>query len=283
MLFDMKSLKLLALSIAMIINIIYTFKALRTSEDEKSSKNVYALIVVDIQNCFITGTLALSNSPAHQNGAEVIPIINHLIQTVPFDFIVYTQDWHPPNHISFFENLKARRKYLKSGKKREIKMFDEVTYTGPKVKTKQILWPSHCIRGTEDAALHKHLYISPAKSKVIRIRKGTNPDIDSYSAFMDNERAKKTKLDDKLRERNVTHVFIAGLATDYCVATSALDAFNLKYETSIIEDACRGVDMKTIKSKLDHLKKLGVKVIQANQVKGIIASANCDDIDKTCH
>ncbi|CAF4525625.1 unnamed protein product, partial [Rotaria sp. Silwood2] len=250
---------------------------------EKSSKNVYALIVVDIQNCFITGTLALSNSPAHQNGAEVIPIINHLIQTVPFDFIVYTQDWHPPNHISFFENLKARRKYLKSGKKREIKMFDEVTYTGPKVKTKQILWPSHCIRGTEDAALHKHLYISPAKSKVIRIRKGTNPDIDSYSAFMDNERAKKTKLDDKLRERNVTHVFIAGLATDYCVATSALDAFNLKYETSIIEDACRGVDMKTIKSKLDHLKKLGVKVIQANQVKGIIASANCDDIDKTCH
>ncbi|CAF1251253.1 unnamed protein product [Rotaria sp. Silwood1] len=118
-------------------------------------------------------------------------------------------------------------------------MFDEVTYTGPKLKTKQVLWPTHCVQGTEDAALHKNLYVSSTNNTVIHITKGTDPDIDSYSAFMDNGGVRKTELDDKLREYNVKHVFLAGLATDYCVSATAFDAFNLNYNTYIIEDATR--------------------------------------------
>ncbi|CAF4365125.1 unnamed protein product [Rotaria sp. Silwood2] len=237
-------------------------------EEKKSFENVCALIVVDVQNCFITGNLALSHGPAHQDGAEVVPIINHLIKTIPFDLVVYTYDWHPPNHISFFENIKSRRKYLKDKNIRQIKMFDEVTYTGPKLKTKQVLWPTHCIQGTEGAALHKNLYVSSNNNKVIHIRKGTDPDIDSYSTFMDNGGVIRTELDDKLREHDVTHVFLTGLATDYCVSATAYDAFNLNYNTYIIEDATRGIDTYTI----NYLKQLGVKVIQANQVKRIIST-----------
>ncbi|CAF2712154.1 unnamed protein product [Rotaria sp. Silwood2] len=195
------------------------------------------MLVIDVQNCFITGNLAMSNNSARQDGTEVVPIINNLIKTVPFHVIVYSYDWHPRNHISFFENLELRRQYLKGDQNRTIHLLDEVFYTGPKVETKQVLWPSHCIQETEDAALHKNLYVAPTNNNVIHIRKGIDPDIDSYSAFADNNQAQKTELDKKLRERNVTRVFVAGLATDYCVSATALDAFNLNYTTYLIEDA----------------------------------------------
>jgi len=241
---------------------------------EKASRHVNALIVVDVQNSFIHGKLSLSKSPAGQDGAEVIPVINHLIRTVPFDVIVYTHDWHPRNHISFFENLESRRQFLKDDQNRTIQMFDQVRYTGPKVETEQVLWPAHCIQETDDAALHEHLDVISETNRVVHIKKGIDPDIDSYSAFADNNGAKKTELHDKLKERNVTQVFVAGLATDYCVAATALDAFHLNYKTFLIQDASRGVAMETIKSKLDELEQLGVGIIQADQVKTLINSAN---------
>ncbi|UJR18469.1 hypothetical protein I4U23_005375 [Adineta vaga] len=247
---------------------------LRASAAAKSSRPVYALIVVDVQNGFINGKLSLSKSPAGHNGADVIPVINNLIHTIPFDVIVYTQDWHPKSHISFFEDLELRRKFLKGDQNRRIEMFDEVIYTGPKVETEQVLWPEHCVEDTDDAALHKNLDIISDTNKAIFIKKGVDADIDSYSAFMDNNGAKKTDLHDKLKERNVTHVFITGLATDYCVAATALDAFNLNYKTFIVEDATRGVALDTIKSKLDGLKQLGVQIIQADQVKTLINTTN---------
>ncbi|CAF3743491.1 unnamed protein product [Rotaria sp. Silwood1] len=148
-------------------------------------------------------------------------------------------------------------------------MYDEVTYTGPKVETTQILWPSHCIQDTEDAALYRDLYVPSTSDNVIHINKGTDPDIDSYSAFSDNNRIKKTELDRKLRERNVTHVFIAGLATDYCVGGTALDAFDLNYTTYLIEDASGVIAFDVAKAKLDHLKQQGIEIIQANQVKAL--------------
>ncbi|CAF2539442.1 unnamed protein product [Rotaria sp. Silwood2] len=232
------------------------------------------MLVIDVQNCFITGNLAMSNNSARQDGTEVVPIINNLIKTVPFHVIVYSYDWHPRNHISFFENLELRRQYLKGDQNRTIHLLDEVFYTGPKVETKQVLWPSHCIQETEDAALHKNLYVAPTNNNVIHIRKGIDPDIDSYSAFADNNQAQKTELDKKLRERNVTRVFVAGLATDYCVSATALDAFNLNYTTYLIEDASRGVALETIKERLDYLKQRGVRIIQVNQVKQLVDSAN---------
>ncbi|CAF3812447.1 unnamed protein product [Adineta steineri] len=247
---------------------------LRALTAAKPSHPVYALIAVDVQNGFISGKLSLSKSPAGHDGTEVVPIINNLIQTVPFDVIVYTQDWHPQNHISFFDNLELRRKFLKGDQNRTINMFDEVIYTGPKVETEQVLWPTHCVEKTDDAALHKNLDIISDTNKVIFIKKGVDADIDSYSAFSDNNGAKKTDLHEKLKERNVTHVFVTGLATDYCVAATALDAFNLNYTTFIVEDACRGVALDTIESKLDDLKQLGVRIIQADQVKPLVNSTN---------
>ncbi|CAF1117762.1 unnamed protein product, partial [Rotaria sordida] len=244
------------------------------SKGRNSSKPISALIVVDVQNCFITGNLALSKTPARQDGAKVVPIINDLIRNVPFHVIAYSHDWHPRNHISFFENLNSRRKYLKGNQNQVINMYDEVTYTGPKVETKQILWPSHCIQDTEDAALHKDLYVPSASDNVIHIQKGIDPDIDSYSAFTDNNRVQKTDLDKKLQERNVTHVFVAGLAVDYCVGGTALDALNLNYTTYLIEDASGIIDFNVAKPQLDYLKQQGVKVIQANEVKALISSGS---------
>ena len=280
---DMKQLRRLCFVITMLITMLDTSKGrsreiegdniCRAALAEKVFRHVNALIVVDVQNCFITGNLALANSPAHQDGAEVVPIINHLIQTIPFHVIVYTHDWHPRNHISFYENLEPRRQYLTGDRNRTIQMFDEVTYTGPKFETEQVLWPAHCMQETDDAALHKNLHVDSANN-VVHIRKGIDPDIDSYSAFADNNQGQKTELDDKLRERHVTHVFVAGLATDYCVAATALDAFNLNYTTYLIEDASRGVALETIKSKLADLKRRGVVIIQTNQVKALTNSAS---------
>ena len=230
------------------------------------------MIVVDVQNCFIDGSLALINSPAHQDGAEVVPIINHLIRETPFDVIVYTYDWHPSDHISFIDNLESRRQYLEGNQNRTIKVFDKVIYTGPKFRTEQVLWPSHCIQKTSEAKLHKDIIVLSVK-KII-IKKGTDPDIDSYSAFKDNKGNSETELDNKLQEKNVTRVFVAGLATDYCVSATARDAFNLNYTTYLIRDASRGISVNTIESELNNLKRLGVGIIDSRQVRGLIDSGS---------
>jgi nicotinamidase-related amidase len=235
-----------------------------------SARNVYTLLIIDVQYCFINGSLALSNSPAHQNGAEVIPVINNLIKTVPFDVFAYSLDWHPANHISFFENLKSRQQYVLGGNYKKYKVFDTVTYTGPKYETQQMLWPAHCIQNTNEARLDDDLISFPEGRDVIYIKKGIDSDIDSYSAFVDNNRLKKTPLDHELKARHVTHVFVAGLALDYCVGSTALDAVDFNYTTYVIEDASRGVADETIQKKLIALKRRGVGIVQSSQVNGLI-------------
>ncbi|CAF4247905.1 unnamed protein product [Rotaria sp. Silwood2] len=231
---------------------------------------IYALLVIDVQNCFIDGTLALSNSPARQNGAEVVPIINHLIETILFDYIVYSYDWHPVNHISFVDNLRNRTRYIKGGYNASIQVYDTVTYTGPKYETEQVLWPAHCIQNTDDAKLHPDLIVNPDKNNIIHIRKGTDPDIDSYSAFADNNKGQKTVLDTELKKRNVTHVIVAGLALDFCVGATALDAMDLNYKTFVVEDASRGITMDTIRKRLDEMTNRGIKIIKSSQVKQLV-------------
>jgi nicotinamidase-related amidase len=227
-----------------------------------------------MQYCFINGSLALSNAAAHQNGADVIPVINNLIKTVPFDVLAYSMDWHPANHISFFENLKSRKDYVLGDHYEKYNVFDAVTYTGPKYETEQVLWPAHCIQNTHEAKLHHDLLKYPAGSDVIYIKKGTDSDIDSYSAFSDNNKLHKTPLDNELKARNVTHVFVAGLAFDYCVGFTALDAADFNYVTYVIEDACRGVDDQTIQKISNELKRHGIDIIQSYQVKELIHNEN---------
>ncbi|CAF3859758.1 unnamed protein product [Adineta steineri] len=236
------------------------------STDKNSLRVVNAFIIVDVQDCFITGNLALSNSSARQNGAEVVPIINHLLQTVSFDIIAFTHDWHPLNHISFFENLDERRKYLKGDQNKTYERMDTVTYTGPKFEMEQVLWPKHCVQETAEVELHKDLMVNSSKNNIFHIKKGNDSDIDSYSAFWDNFKRQETELHNILKQWNVTHVYVAGLATDYCVAATALDAMDLNYTTYLIQDACRGVANESISNKTNEMRQRGIQIIQSRQI-----------------
>ncbi|HXU87273.1 MAG TPA: bifunctional nicotinamidase/pyrazinamidase [Methylomirabilota bacterium] len=174
------------------------------------------LAVIDVQNCFLPGgTLPVPE------GDKVIPIINRLAPA--FRHVILTQDWHTSGHISFASSH--------SGKK----PFDTVTLP----YGKQVLWPDHCIQGTADADLHRELKIPHAE---LIIRKGYRQQVDSYSAFLEADRKTKTGLAGYLQERGFKRVFLTGLATDFCVAWSALDARRAGFEALVIEDATRGID-----------------------------------------
>ncbi|MCH8809693.1 MAG: bifunctional nicotinamidase/pyrazinamidase [Proteobacteria bacterium] len=176
------------------------------------------LLVVDVQNDFCPeGALGVPE------GDAVVPVINRI--QPGFAHVVLTQDWHPPGHQSFASTHPGHAPFETV----------EAAY-GP-----QTLWPDHCVQGTPGAAFHPDL--ETTKAEMI-VRKGTRAEIDSYSAFYENDRTTATGLAGYLRERGVTRVFICGLATDYCVHFSALDAAREGFEAVVIEDACRGIDLE---------------------------------------
>lgn len=199
-----------------------------------------ALIVVDVQNCFTPG-----GSLAVKQGDEIVPVINRLAKS--FDNVVLTQDWHTPGHVSFAST---------HGKK----PFEQITlHYG-----KQTLWPDHCVQGTEGAALHKDLQIPHAQ---LVIRKGFNKSVDSYSAFLEADRKTSTGLAAYLKARGINRVFVCGLATDFCVAWTALDARKAGFQTYVIEDACRGIDlMGSLDRAWADMKKAGVRRIKSGDI-----------------
>jgi nicotinamidase/pyrazinamidase len=174
------------------------------------------LLVVDIQNDFCGGgALAVFRAD------EIVPLVNCLSRA--FKHVVLTQDWHPPGHHSFASTHKGRRPFETI----------EVPY-GP-----QILWPDHCVQGTRGAEFHAALDIPQAE---LILRKGYHPQIDSYSAFLENDHKTPTGLAGYLRERGLTRVFLAGLALDFCVRYSAEDAHRSGLSVVVLEDACRAID-----------------------------------------
>ncbi len=175
------------------------------------------LLAVDIQNDFCPG-----GSLAVPRGDEVVPLINAL--AAKFAHVVLTQDWHPPGHLSFASSHPGKRPY----------QTVTVAY-GP-----QVLWPDHCVQGTRGAAFRDDLAVPHAE---LVLRKGYHRDIDSYSAFYENDRKTMTGLGGYLRERGLTRVFLAGLAYDFCVRYSAEDARREGFTAIVIEDACRGIDV----------------------------------------
>ena len=176
------------------------------------------LIVVDVQNDFCPG-----GALAVPGGGEVVPLANRLGRLFPN--VVLTQDWHPAGHLSFASSHKAKSPYETI----------DMPY-GP-----QVLWPDHCVQETEGAAFHGDLDLGRA---ALVIRKGFRPAIDSYSAFFENDHETPTGLAGYLRERGLERVFLCGLATDFCVHYSALDAKGEGFETVVIEDACRAIDLE---------------------------------------
>lgn len=194
------------------------------------------LLVVDPQNDFCPG-----GALAVPHGDEIVPLVNRL--AADFVHVVVTQDWHPPGHASFASTYPARRPY------------DTIDLAyGP-----QILWPDHCVQGTEGARFHRGLDLARAE---LVIRKGFHPGIDSYSAFRENDRKTPTGLAGYLRERGLRRITIAGLATDFCVLYSALDAREAGFETAVALDACRGIDIDdSVEKALAAMKRAGVMLV----------------------
>jgi nicotinamidase/pyrazinamidase len=200
-----------------------------------------ALLVIDVQNCFLPG-----GSLAVKEGDQVVPIINKLAKG--FAHVVMTQDWHTSGHVSFASTH--------SGKK----PFETIDLP----YGKQVLWPDHCVQGTDGASLSKDLSIPQAE---LIIRKGYHKDVDSYSAFTEADGKTTTGLAAYLKARKLQKLFIAGLATDFCVAWTATDARKAGFEAYVIEDACRGIDTQGSLAKAwTDMTKAGVKRIQSGDI-----------------
>lgn len=196
-----------------------------------------ALILVDIQNDFLPG-----GALAVPQGDKIIPAVNELQKR--FDLIVATQDWHPRDHLSFAANHPGKS------------VGDKVLVNG----VEQILWPAHCVQGTRGAEFSPKL----DTSRIDRVfHKGTDPALDSYSGFYDNGHRRSTGLAEYLREQGIEEVVIAGLATDYCVKWTALDAKRLGFHTVVVEDACRGIACAPddVECNWSEIRTAGVNVV----------------------
>jgi nicotinamidase/pyrazinamidase len=192
-----------------------------------------ALLVIDVQNDFCPG-----GGLAVTAGDAVVPVINGLMPR--FDEVLLTQDWHPPGHRSFASAHLGRTPFEAV----------QMPYGA------QTLWPDHCVQGTPGADFHPGLNTTPAR---LVIRKGFRPAIDSYSAFFENDRQTPTGLTGYLRERGLRRLFLCGLATDYCVAYSALDARAQGFEVTVLLDACRAIDLGgSLAAALEQMRNAGV-------------------------
>ena len=221
-----------------------TLPAARVLAQAKIKPDAHSvLIVVDVQNCFMPG-----GSLAVKQGDEIVPIINKLAQS--FQNVVITQDWHHPQHVSFVSQHPGK------------KPFEQIKLP----YGQQVLWPDHCVQGTEGASLHKDLSIPNAQ---LVIRKGFRQNVDSYSAFVEADRKTSTGLAAYLKARGIRTCYVAGLATDFCVAWTALDARKAGFDATVIEDASRGIDLNGSLAKAwAEMKAAGVKRVQS---AGIVA------------
>ncbi len=198
------------------------------------------LLVVDVQNCFLPGgTLAV------KDGHEIIPLINELGNK--FENVILTQDWHTPNHASFASSHPGKNAFETI----------ELSYGS------QVLWPDHCVQGSDDAKLSAGLNIPHAQ---LIIRKGYHNEIDSYSTFVAADKKTKTGLTGYLQERGLTDIYVCGLATDFCVSWSAIDARRAGLQVWVIEDACRGIDLNgSLDAAWRAMEEVGVKRITSGE------------------
>jgi nicotinamidase/pyrazinamidase len=200
-----------------------------------------ALVVIDVQNDFIPG-----GQLAVPGGDEIVPLINRLGRS--FRQVILAQDWHPAGHASFASSHPDKQP------------FDLIQLPYGEQK----LWPDHCIQGTQGAALHPALDLPHVQ---LIIRKGCNPDIDSYSAFMEADRQTPTGLTGYLKERGIDTVYMVGLALDFCVMFSALDARAAGFNALVVLDACRGIDIDgSMEAAIRRMQQAGVALIESSAI-----------------
>jgi nicotinamidase/pyrazinamidase len=198
-----------------------------------------ALILVDIQNDFIDGSLAVPNAD------KIIPVVNRLLEN-DWDLVVATKDWHPAGHKSFASSHDGKN------------VFDVIDLNG----VEQVLWPDHCVQDTEGSEYHINLDVDCIDEEV---RKGTNPEVDSYSGFYDNNRVFETELQYILDDEAIDEVYIVGLATDYCVKFTAIDASDLGFDTYVITDGVAGLD--GAEDALIEMEDTGVELITSDVIE----------------
>ncbi|KQQ36823.1 MULTISPECIES: bifunctional nicotinamidase/pyrazinamidase [Rhizobium/Agrobacterium group] len=203
-----------------------------------------ALLLIDIQNGFCPG-----GNLAVAHGDDIVPIANSLISDGGYDVIVASQDWHPANHGSFASQHPGK------------KPFDMGELSGQP----QVMWPDHCVQETPDAEFHPDLDIGAVD--YIQ-QKGENPAVDSYSAFRDNDQAALTGLAGYLRAQQITELDVCGLATDYCVKFSALDAVEMLPDVKVrfIEDASRGITPEGVRAAIEEMRANGVGIIKSSEI-----------------
>lgn len=199
-----------------------------------------ALLIIDVQNDFIPG-----GSLAVPGGDEIVPVINNLMHR--FDLVLATQDWHPQNHMSFASNHKGK------------KPFEEIVHQG----LDQMLWPDHCVQGTPGAAFHPKLNSNQIETI---IRKGMDPDIDSYSGFYDNGYKKSTGLSGYLKEKGSPVLYCSGLAADVCVYFTIKDALKEGFEVKLISDATRALDLEKFAEMEKELIALGMESVPSQSL-----------------
>jgi nicotinamidase/pyrazinamidase len=201
------------------------------------------LLVIDVQNDFCDG-----GALAVPHGQEVVPVIHRIAGR--FRHIILTQDWHPRDHHSFASHHPGRAAF-------ETMVVDN---------EQQVLWPDHCVQGTPGAELHPDLQLDHVE---LILRKGFRSNIDSYSAFRENDRITRTGLTGYLRERGLGRIFLAGLAYDYCVRSSAVDSMQAGFETFVVEDACRGIGTGDSIADTNHaFSEAGVRRIDSSMLQG---------------
>eukprot|EP00457_Paulinella_chromatophora_P015946 gb/GEZN01016655.1/.p1 GENE.gb/GEZN01016655.1/~~gb/GEZN01016655.1/.p1 ORF type:complete len:240 (+),score=26.96 gb/GEZN01016655.1/:30-722(+) len=218
----------------------------------------FALLIVDVQNDFMPpkGSLAVAG------GLDTIPVINDLRQNYQWNLIALTQDWHLPTHVSFHSNNPGSTLFqphkLASGEE-------------------QVMWPDHCVQGSEGAKFHKDLVVHKTDSI---IRKGTLQHVDSYSGFYDNDHKTRSTMADKLKQQRITDIMMCGVAYDYCVGFSALDAINEGFHVWVVEDAVRGVAPDSTKAMKEKMIKHNVKIIQAKDVCSLVPKSTAKEKTK---
>ena len=199
-----------------------------------------ALVLIDIQNDFCPGGALAVNE-----GNEIVSVINNIQKK--FSVKILTQDWHPENHKSFASNHSGKDPFS------SINMF----------YGSQVLWPDHCIQDTLGADFHSDLI---TKNSDLIIRKGFRPDIDSYSAFFENDKSTPTGLEGYLKTRGIKTIYLCGLALDFCVFFSAIDGAKLGFQVFVIEDACRAIDLDgSLENSLKEMNAVGVKLISSSK------------------
>jgi nicotinamidase/pyrazinamidase len=232
---------LLGLSSVALAQVVFSRVGPALAADKIKPGASSALVVVDVQNCFLPG-----GSLAVKDGDKVVPVINTIAKA--FDNVVMTQDWHTAHHVSFASSHEGKKPF------EVIKL----------AYGDQVLWPDHCVQGTPGAELSKDLSIPKAE---LIIRKGFHNDVDSYSAFLEADKETHTGLAGYFKERGIDTIFVTGLATDFCVAWTAIDGRHAGLNVYVVEDACRGIDVGGSLAKAwADMEAAGVKRIQSSDI-----------------